>query len=138
MNLTILHLTNCYISDFSFPTLQYYTLLWIFSKIFFIITKLHITSDFFFILNILFESYNITHYFEIFFSISNYTLLQTFCFCSKHFVWTLRCYTLQLTNCFLSEFSFPTLQYYTLQTVCFILLTATLEFSFSWNLANKD
>ena len=35
--------------------------------------------------------------FEKYFSVlQNYTLLQTFCFCSKYFVWTLQYYTLQI------------------------------------------
>ena len=122
-NLTILHITNSVLKIWLlFMTLHYYTLLW--------------------------------NIFEKYFSVlQNYTLLQTFCFCSKYFVWTLQYYTLQIiylrfffsnltilhiifefswkyfsvlqnytllqTICFCSKYFFWTLQYYTLRIVIF-------------------
>ena len=79
----------------------------------------------------LFEPCNVTPYEQFYFRhytllwiflkkyfsiLQNKALLQTVCFCSDYFAWTLQCYTLQ--TFFISDFSFPTLQYYTLQTVC--------------------
>ena len=100
----------------------------------------------------MFEPYNITPYksyisdfsfqilqyytlllnsFKKYFSVlQNYTLLQTICFCSKYFFWTLQCYTLRIvifqiflfqpyniTHYF--EIFFSISNYTLLQTFCF-------------------
>ena len=99
MNLTTLHLTNYFISDFLFQPYKITHYKLCISDLTFIydLTILHITLKLFW---------------NCFFSVlQNYTLLQTVCFRSKYFVCTLQCYTLQTV---FFRFSFLTLQYYIL------------------------
>ena len=117
LNITLPYLTSPYTLPLTLPhltfpclTSPYYTYL-TFTFTCLNLVMLHLTNNFISDYTLLWIF--LKKYFSI---LQNKALLQTVCFCSDYFAWTLQCYTLQ--TFFISDFSFPTLQYYTLQTVC--------------------